>query len=144
MIGKELYSFLFFLLITIPIGQLIFDQCFDNYSDLITYLSIMIGFEITSLSIIFSSSLKKALYDTKDKMHRTKLHRLRNYYRFSIYIDLISIIVIFLIPQFKYDVSLEITITKSIIVLPIIYSSTYCLIKTCNDLMKIFVHPTNE
>jgi hypothetical protein len=35
-------------------------------------------------------------------------------------------------------------LNKSIIVLPILCCSTYCLIRLCNNLFNIFVYPTNE
>lgn len=141
--GTDLKKFFFLLILSIILGFFIFSN-FEAYSDLITFLSITIGFEITSLSIIFGSSLKKKLYDNYNKDYGTELHRLRSYYRFSIYFEIFSILLVFIIPDFEYKICSKLAISKSIIVLPILSSSFYCLIKTCNDLFRIFVFPTND
>ena len=104
----------------------------------------MIGFEISSLSILFNSSLKKVLYDRPIKLYRSELHRLRDFYRFSIYVDLVYVLIIILLPEFSINVNDAFTLTKSIIVFPILLSSLFCLIWLCNDLFHIFVYPTNE
>lgn len=137
------------LLLSVILGLFVFDGDFNRYSDggysdIITFLSIVFGFEIASLSIIFNSPIKKKLYDTANKQHQTELHRLRDYYRFSIYFDIISILLLFIIPEFSFSIPCSITIHKSIIVLPILFCSVYCVIKACNDLFRIFVFPTNE
>lgn len=142
--GKDLHVFLMILIISTVLGWFIFDCTFNLYSELVTFLSIVIGFEITSLSIIFNSPLKKKLYDSEIEIYESELHRLRDYYRFSIYVGLASVLMIFIIPEFCVCINNKFEISKFVIVAPILSCSVYCLIKICNDLFRIFVFPTNE
>lgn len=142
--GKDLHIFLIILIISTVLGWFIIDCTFNLYSDLVTFLSIVIGFEITSLSIVFNSPLKKKLYDKEVDKYGSELHRLRDYYKFSIYVGLISVLMIFIIPEFCVCINNKFEISKFIIVVPILSCSAFCLIKTCNNLFRIFVFPTNE
>jgi len=58
------------ILLSFLIGLFVFDESFNSYSDMITFLSIMIGFTITSLSILYNSSLRKTLYDRKIRYYK--------------------------------------------------------------------------
>ena len=49
--GIDNKIFLGLLLISFIIGILLYDNTFDRYSDMITFLSIMVGFKITSIAI---------------------------------------------------------------------------------------------
>ena len=142
--NKDLIIYVLLIIVSTIIGYFFWNKEFSGYSDIVTLLSIIIGFEVTSLSIIFNTPLKKTLYDREIKHYRTELHRLRDYYRFSIYVGLISVVVVILVPNFTFKISECITIHKGIIVLPIMCSSVYCFMKLCNNLFKIFVYPTNE
>lgn len=142
--NKDLKIFVLLVLVSTIIGYFFWNNDFGGYSDIVMLLSIIIGFEITSLSIIFNSPLKKTLYDRKIKYYETELHRLRDFYRFSIYISLASVVLVILIPDFSYKICDSFIIHKGIIVSPIMSSSVYCFIRLCNDLFKIFVYPTNE
>lgn len=64
-------------------------------SNSVTFLSILIGFTITSLSLLFSSSTVKNFYDKVDGENHsiTQLHRLKNYYKTSILISVSSVAV---------------------------------------------------
>lgn len=132
--GLDLKLFWIFIIFSFILGLLFFDKNYNDYSNIITFLSIMIGFKITSLSILFNSSLKKALYDKKNVDYKTELHRLKDFYKHSLYFEVISVTILFLIPSdFKY-----------IFVLPIIVGTIYCFYKTTTELLNIFVYPTNE
>jgi hypothetical protein len=144
--GKDLIWFWIIFSASFIGGLFLFDCEFDGYSDLITYLSIMIGFKIFSLSILFSSPLRKKLWDTKNKSYKTELHRIKDYYRHSIVFKTLSVIVIFVIPK-TLNIDLlcnAIHLGKQSVVLPILTGSAYCLYKTCKDLFHIFTFPTNE
>jgi len=135
------------LLISFVIGFYIYDVEYDSFSDLVTFLSIMIGFKITSLSILFNSPLKKTLFDKKITTYKTELHRLRDYYRHSLSFDALSIITLFVIPKKMISFSLlenTVIIGKYLFVLPILLGTVFCFYKVTYDLLKIFVHPTNE
>lgn len=132
--GLDLKLFLVFIIFSFILGLFLFDKSYADYSNIITFLSIMIGFKITSLSILFNSSLKKVLYDKKNADYKTELHRLRDFYKHSLYFEVISVTILFLIPsEFKY-----------IFVLPIVVGTVYCFYKTTTELLNIFVYPTNE
>lgn len=139
--------FLAILLLALLIGEYLIAPSFSSYSDMITFLSIMIGFKITSLSIIFNSPLKKTLYDRQIKLYNTELHRLKAFYQHSIYFDVISVFLIFISPPTSYTVNIlevEMIIGKHLLVLPILMGSFFCFYKVFGDLLKIFVYPTNE
>jgi len=144
--GRDLKIFLSIVIVSLVIGGF-FDvgdvASGTMYSNLITFLSIVIGFEITSLSIIFNTPLKKLLYDRKIFHYRTELHRLRDFYRFSIYLSLFEIVFIFLVPEFSLWDCGWWKVGKVMIVVPIIFSSVYCILRLCQDLFRIFVFPTN-
>ncbi|AJI55438.1 putative membrane protein [Francisella philomiragia] len=132
--GVDIILFWIILIVSFFIGYYIFDTNYNGYSDIVTFLSIMIGFKITSLSILFNSPLKKTLYDRKNIKYGTELHRLKAFYEHSLYFDVVSVVLLFLIVSpYKY-----------IIVLPIIFGSIYCFYRTSKELLKIFVYPTNE
>lgn len=134
------------LLLSFPLGYFILPKCYGQFSELITFLSILIGFQITALSILFNSRILKVLYDNKNKVYRTELHRLKSYFSYSIYFEVISIVVL-LILQDSYHFSikdLEIEFYKSYLVIPIISGSVYCFLKISNDFFRIFVLPRNE
>ena len=66
------------------------------YSNLITFISILTGFQITSFAMLFSSSIVKGLYKIKDNENSyiTLKHRLKNYYKFAFNLALLSIVII--------------------------------------------------
>lgn len=140
--GKDLYYFIATIFLSLLAGYFIFNN-FDMYSEMVTFLSIVIGFEITSFSILFSTPLKKTLYDRKIKTYKTELHRLKDFFQFSIYVGIISIILIFCIPKFSLSIQ-NFHLTKDILVMPILIGNIYCFIKLSIELFRIFTYPTNE
>ena len=107
------------------------------YSDLITFLSILIGFQIAAFAILFTSPTVKALYETKDteNPYITLKHRLKNYYKFAFNLSLGSILLIFILQMFSF----EIIWLKRIIILTIITSNIFVHYRTVNFLYKIFI-----
>ena len=144
--GRDLTRFWLIIIISTIIGFFVFDSNFNSYSDLITYLSIMIGFKISSLSILFSSPLRKKLWDANQvKPYKTELHRIKDYYKHSIVFEVVSVILIFVFPNcLEVDFWNVIHLGKQSLVLPILTGSAYCLYKTCKDLFRIFTYPTND
>ena len=145
--GSDKYIFYVLIIIGSIIGCFIFSSDFEGYTDLITFLSIMIGFKITSLSILFNSPLKRVLFDKKHKLYKTELNRLRDYYSFSINFDIISLMIIFILPNKGFCFSIDENcyhFGKHLITMPILVGTIYCFYKVYNDLLKIFTHPTNH
>jgi len=144
--GKDLTYFWLIIIISTIGGFFLFDSDFNGYTDLITYLSIMIGFKITSLSILFSSPLRKKLWEANQvRPYKTELHRIKDYYKHSIIFEVVSVILIFVFPIcLEVDLWNIIHLGKQSLVLPILTGSAYCLYKTCKDLFRIFTYPTND
>lgn len=142
--GNDRNIFILVEFVSIIAGYFIFDLQFDAYSDIITFLSIMLGFEITSLSVLFNSPLKNTLFDRKIDKYKTELHRLRDYYRFAIWLQIFYILLIFLIPDDFCFEFYKFCVAKHLIVMPILLGTVYCFYKLFCDLLKIFVHPTNN
>lgn len=133
--GKDLRYFFICILSSFFFGYFIFNNEYCEYSDLITFLSIMIGFKISSLSILFNSPLKKVLYDRKIMYYKTELHRLKCLYQHSIYFEVIAVTSLFV----TYSSSF-----RHLLVMPIICGTLFCFFFIVSDLLKIFVYPTNE
>lgn len=117
------------------------------YSNLITFISILTGFQITSFAMLFSSSMVKGLYKIKDNENSyiTLKHRLKNYYKFAFNLALLSIVIIFILEIFKPN---HITTPLTVIdlswigrssVFSIIASNIFANYKTMNMLYKIFI-----
>lgn len=144
--GRDFWWLVASIMLSLLLGLFWFDNTFKGYSDLITFLSIMIGFKISSLSILFNSPLRKDLWD-KDKgckPYRTELHRIKDYYKTAIIFDVMSVALMFVYPtcwQFDWW---RIHFGKQSLVLPILAGSIYCLYKVCRDLFRVFTYPTND
>lgn len=71
----------------------------DFIGHLITFFSIIFGFYLTGLSILFGSNYSKRLRQEEDprKNTQTKLHTLRAYFNFSSFASLSSIVLLLLI-----------------------------------------------
>lgn len=83
---------------------------FDNskaFVSIITFLSITIGFTITALSIIANSSFSKQLYSREDSKDNSKtlLHILVDHFKYSTFLFVTTIILIFIYFFFIEDES---------------------------------------
>jgi hypothetical protein len=144
--GNDNLCFWALIIFALLLGGWIYDSSFEGYSDLITFLSIMVGFKITSFSILFNSPLKKTLYDRKIQKYGTELHRLKDFYKHSLFFEVISILLLFLMPD-DLQINLyfkTIILGRHLLVLPILVGVFYCFYKVYYDLLKIFAHPTNN
>lgn len=145
--GRDNKYFWSIIIVSLIIGTGIYNVHFSNYSDLITFLSIMIGFKTTSLSILFHSSLKKTLYDRKIKLYGTELHRLKDFYKHALLFEATSVLLFFIIPDELFSISiksLDIVLGRYMLILPVLFGVFYCFYKILYDMLKIFTYPTNE
>lgn len=145
--GRDNIFFWFIIVVSFSIGAIIYNVRFSDYSDLITFLSIMIGFKITSLSILFNSPLKKTLYDRKIRLYVTELHRLKDFYKHALLFEAISVLLFFIIPDklFSFSIkSFDIIIGRYLLILPVLFGVIYCFYKILYDMLKIFTYPTND
>ena len=144
--GKDKIIFLLILIFSILTGYFIISNYYGQFSELITFLSILIGFQITSLSILFNSRILKILYINKNKYYKNELYRLKSYFSYSIHFEIISIVSLLILKD-KYEFTiwnLGMVFYKSYLVLPIISGSVYCFLKISNYFFKIFILPRNE
>lgn len=122
--------------ICILVISLVYSICFEiniNTSEVITFLSIVIGFQMTAFALLFSSDTVKRLYNTKDENNPrlTLCHTLKNNYKLAFNTLLISIVFL-LITSDEYRL-------VHIAVLPIIFVNAYLLYNNANILYKIFI-----
>lgn len=144
--GKDFKHFWYLLGGSFLIGIFILDEKFNQYSELVTFISIMIGFKITSLSIIFNSPIKKELYDRKISIYETELHRLRSFFWHSLIFEILAVFFLIVFPVSPLSFSndyVTIEFKKAFLVFPILVGVIFCFFKIFHDLLKIFVYPTN-
>ena len=92
--------------ICIFVVSLVYSICFEiniNTSAVITFLSIVIGFQMTAFALLFSSDTVKRLYNTKDENNPrlTLCHTLKNNYN---YIFSILSIIILIIKKYEKNI----------------------------------------
>ena len=122
----------FFILILSVVYSYFIRPQFDT-TNIITFLSIIMGFQITAFALLFSSDTVHLLYKQKDKEfpQLTLKHRLKNYYKNSFNTLLVSIIILLLCPSHW--------ILLNLVTLPIILVNSYMLYTTNEYLYKIFI-----
>ena len=81
--GNDKKIFYGLLITSLMFGYVMFDKNFQQYTELMIFISMMMGFKIISLSALLNSPLKRALYDRKIKLYETELHRLKSLYKHS-------------------------------------------------------------
>lgn len=120
---------------------------FERYSDLITFLSILIGFKLTFVATIFTSPLKRELYEAKDDEYYTKLHRLRSCVQKSLTADFIFIVLIFIVPDKSFNISIN-SVNFPVglfgIVGPLIWTSGRYFFLLSGYFFSLLTYPTNE
>ena len=142
--GKDLISYLVVFIISLLGGLLIIPCDFELVGELITFLSILYGFQLTSLSILFNSNFLNKFYDLKDKTYKNKLIRLKIYFEFNMNFILLSIFLLLVLPHrniFLFDFEKNI---KFVFVLPILSLSLLGTFKISKTLFGLFVVPRNN
>lgn len=143
---KIIYSILFFLAIVFIQHYFLTNTKFNVvvFSDIITFLSIVFGFYITSLAIFVTSQYVSDLYKIVDKENQslTLLHTLTNNYKFGLLLTLISLVYFIMIQFFvKTDASNE-AVLGSASMLPALallaLNFIFCFIML-NDLVNIII-----
>jgi hypothetical protein len=144
--GKDLTCFITIVAFSTMISPFVFDENFDRYSDLITFLSIMIGFTITSLATLYNSPIKKILYRSENIIYKNDLLRIKAFFGYSILFEMVSVLITFIFPEEIAAINFlggHIVIGRYITVLPILTGTFYFFYRVFNDLMKIFSLPIN-
>lgn len=73
------------------------DFTFVETSDLAVFISIIIGYQITSVSVLYNSRMLNKLHKDIDNEYTNKLNRIANYYRNSILWGILFVLVIIFI-----------------------------------------------
>ena len=105
---------------------------YKGYSELITFLSIMIGFKLAFVSVLFNSSIRSMLYERNDKEYYTALHRLSKQVHFAILYEFFAVVSLLLIP------------CRFILVLPIIATSSFFFVTLVNLMFLCLTYPRND
>lgn len=127
--------------VAVALGFAFWGRAFDRYSDLITFLSILIGFKLTFASMLFGSPLARLLYDKSSPKYTTELHHLARILKNSLLFEFFSILVLFLIPD-AYPIW-GVTVGRYILVGPILFITTWSFLEICNFFFHVFTYPFN-
>lgn len=106
---------------------------FKGYSELITFLSILIGFKLTFVSTIFNSSIREILYKRDDREYYTALHRLAGRLKCSLFYEFSAVAVILIFQSIRH-----------IFILPVLATSGYYFVFLVNDFFRCLTYPRNE
>lgn len=87
------FIFALFFIISISIGFRFPER---SIGDLVTFFSIVFGFYLTAMSILYGSNFTKRLYKEEDpkKKTQTKLHTLTAYFKISSFASICSIVLL--------------------------------------------------
>ncbi len=117
---------------------------FSIIGDIITFLSVIFGFYVTSLAIFATSQFVSGLYKVTDKKNDsyTLLHTLINNYKFGLIVVLISLVYfilagLFIKPDINDQVSLGYFATIPFIAL-LVLNFTFCF-RMLNNLINIII-----
>lgn len=115
----------------------------DFVSNLITFVSIIMGFQMSAFTMLFSSKLVKDLYNIKDIENSTITlkHRLKNYFKTSFNCSLISVLVLLLC---NININMKILgynfiLNSSYFFCSIIFANIFCFCRLNYFLYKIFI-----
>lgn len=106
---------------------------FEGYSELITFLSIMIGFKLTFVSVIFNSSIREILYKHDDSEYYTALHRLAKDLKSALFYEFFAIVTMLIFQPFRH-----------VFILPVLVTSGYYFVSLVNTFFLCLTYPRNE
>lgn len=135
--GKDILQIIVLEVMSFGIGFFIFyynNTNGDLFSELITFISIMFGFQITAFSILFNSKSLATLHALFDKIYNNRLERLTQYFKFTFYIEFLIIVGLFITKQFNL---------VNLFVLPILSIIGWCFYKISKVLFEFFRTPRN-
>ena len=106
---------------------------FKCYGELVTFLSIMIGFKLTFMSVLFNSSLRKILYEKDDNEYFTALHRLANQVRFALFYEFFAVVSLMFLQNYRFVLILPIIVTCCVFFVALVNIFLLCLTYPRND-----------
>lgn len=105
------------------------DKKTDYFANLITFLSIVFGFQMTAFSILFSSKSLSTFAKLDDKRYLSRLLRLSAYFKFTFLSELFFVFLIFISKPFELT---------NILILPIFTIVSWCFYKILKVLFEFF------
>ncbi|MBR1648110.1 MAG: hypothetical protein IJ689_00755 [Alphaproteobacteria bacterium] len=110
-----------------------------DYSAIITFISVIVGFLCTGFSILFNSTFIDSLYHIKDDENKqiSLKHRVKNYFLFAFKYSIFSVMVLLLYPK-SIDIH-GLRLWKQYFVIPIVVSNSVLYLIFINYLSKIFI-----
>lgn len=110
-----------------------------DYSAIITFISVIVGFLCTGFSILFNSSFIDSLYHIIDEENKSisLKHRIKNYFLFALRYSILSIIILLLYPEKVNFWGID--LLKQYLIIPIVISNSILYLILINYLSKIFI-----
>ncbi|MBQ8785341.1 MAG: hypothetical protein IJZ59_04785 [Alphaproteobacteria bacterium] len=139
-IDKILFTLIFVSSVTITIlFASDIKECKYDYSAIITFISVIVGFLCTGFSILFNSAFIDSLYHIKDDENKqiSLKHRIKNYFLFAFKYSIFSVMILLLYPE-SIDIY-GLKLWKQYFVIPIVVSNSMLYLIFINYLSKIFI-----
>ncbi len=110
-----------------------------DYSAIITFISVIVGFLCTGFSMLFNSAFIDSLYHIKDEENKqiSLKHRIKNYFLFAFKYSIVSVVVLLLYPR-KINIC-GLILWKQYLVVSIVVSNSALYLIFINYLSKIFI-----
>ena len=142
MVKKDKIMFGIVLIITICITYYFHSEIKKetyDYSAIITFISVVVGFLCTGFSILFNSSFIESLYHIQDEENKqiSLKHRIKNYFLFAFRYSIFSVILLLLYPKTINIYSFQ--LSKEYLVVPVVISNSFLYLIFINYLSKIFI-----
>ena len=126
-------------------GNLTLGEDYSGYSEVILFVSVIIGFQTTALVIIFSSPLKRDLWNLKNERHGTELHRLAFDFRVAFAVNIIMVFSLIALPvELQTDLEFTNVRWKTFFVFPALSIAAATFWIMLNRLLRLLVIPTND
>lgn len=140
---KDKMIILIILLILTPLFYFCnFDYKTDFYSNVITFLSIMIGFTLTSISVLYNTNFRKNFSRMPNKKGTNILCGLGHYYKMHIYFSLL-LVVFYMLEDLIIQSNNFLTFI-SCINIPLLFVNIYITYILVKFFIKLFTNPSYD
>ena len=140
---KDKLIILIILLILTPLFYFCnFDYKTDFYSNVITFLSIMIGFTLTSISVLYNTNFRKNFSKMPNKKGTNILCDLGHYYKMHIYFSVL-LVVFYMLEDLIIQSNNFLTFI-SCINIPLLFVNIYITYILVKFFIKLFTNPSYD
>lgn len=140
---KDRHIILISIIVLILLSIFFIDFSFVEISNLTVFISIITGYQITSVSILYNSRILHILHKERDREYLNLLNRVAFYYKNTIFSGIIFVLYLIFIPEFKINFKYFI-INNSSFYVAFSFYILYYFVKVNLIFFKIFVIPRNE